>query len=295
MFRLSNIASADVKKSQFDSSSYLHLERGKRSVNLSMASWQKLKSLVPKIDEAVNDGTSLRQDLYNTWSTSQAVTVDSFQDKMYVGIHFFGPDGERQTGKGLNVTADEWAVLTTLPNDLSGFPEAWQYPDSKRTVFQWVKRENGRVVAEGRPWFCLDDCYKDAVREPGLNPCGFTMREKEVTLPSAEELLKMCYSWMVQKAAHALVKCNGCDIDHPSQTQHLDGCLMSQENVILLYEREARENTDMDKLFKMYSFCREELCLPVKQEEPLEVARFVQDVPLICDIDPLYTTMFEKC
>ena len=247
MFHLSDYCTIEVRNSQFNPDKYLQVKNNNgRSINLSLSSWRKLKSWTSDITRAMDEEQSYKADFYNTWAGSQAAIVQKYEDKMYFGIHYFDKDGSRSSGKGLNITDAEWKKWDELSSQIDQacifFPEKWQYQaETKRPIFQWVWRCDGEVKKEGGWTFLLEACYKDGMQQPGLAPEGFTMREHEVTLPPAQQLLQLCYSYLIQKTAKTLIQCNGCEINHPSQKHHLDGCLMSLEGAALLHEQEARQ------------------------------------------------------
>ena len=90
MFQLIDISRIEVLPSQYNNEQYFHISKGaKRSVNLSLKSWQKLKDLMVNILQALDNEESYRQNLYQTWYGSQTVVVEKFEGKMYGGIHFF--------------------------------------------------------------------------------------------------------------------------------------------------------------------------------------------------------------
>lgn len=304
MFTLSPNTSVDVHTSQFNTEKYLQFKRtdGKRWVNLSWSSWKKLKSLMPEVTAALEDEKSYRSDFYSTFAGSQGIVTEKYKDRMYVGIHYFDKSGDRKKGRGLNLIPDEWMTLKELApvidQSLQPFPKGWEYSEAKRPAYAWINREDGAGTQEGSWTFSVHECYEDALKYiPGLTPMNFKMKEKEVILPSARDLLVMCYTRLVQKEVQKLIKCVGCEVDHPSQKHHLDGCLMDQENAVLLYEKEARENICMSGLLHLYLKVREELKVPVVVTESLEnldEEGIVQKAELITDMSNMYIEVFDR-
>ena len=302
MFHLSKITSVEVKSSQFTTDKYLHLKKQhgnySRWVNLSCTSWNKLTSMSHDIDGAIAAAQNQSFDLFSIWSGSQKVLIESFQDKLYIGIHSFHKGGQRIRGRGLNLNLDEWKKWQELATEIStamtstGIPETWQYSETNRSMFKWVWRtKDGDVKNEGQWTFSYQECFQAALYT--VDKCIFTIKEKETPLPSASSLLIMCYDHLVQKTARSLVKCNGCVIDHPSQTQHLDGCLMSQDSAMLLYSQEARQMLTAEEVMTFYNRVRQELGLQTTVGD-FDVNSYLKHAPLTFSLEKAYTGLFDK-
>jgi hypothetical protein len=252
----------------------------------------------PDIDDAIAVAQTRSFDLFSTWAGSQRVLIESFQDQLYIGIHSFDKGGQRIRGKGLNLNLDEWKKWQELMQEINTvmtsqyFPEAWHYPEAKRPMFKWVWRtKNGDVKDEGQYTFSYQECFQAALHT--LDKCIFTIKEIEVTLPSASSLLVMCYDYLVQKTAKSLVQCNGCAIDHLSQTQHLDGCLMSQDTAMLLYSQEARQVLTTEQVMNLYNQIRQELHLQAVEGD-FDVNRYLKTVILTFNLEKEYKGLFDK-
>ena len=63
------------------------------------------------------------------------------------------------------------------------------------------------------------------------------MQSRKVKLPVGEHLVKLCYYYLLKKTIEELQKknCYGCEQDHPSQRQHLDGCLQEFDDAVERY------------------------------------------------------------
>jgi hypothetical protein len=250
------------------------------------------------IDEAITATQNHSFDLFTAWNGSQRILVEMYKDQLYVGIHSFDKSGQRARGKGLNLKLDEWNKLKTLCNDIDAamtgqdFPEAWQYSEVKRPIFKWVWRtRDGDVKNDGKWTFSYQDCFQAALHT--VDKCVFTIKEKYMTLPPASNLLVMCYDYLVQKTVKSIIRCNGCVIDHPSQAEHLDGCMMSTDTAMMLYSDEARRMLTVEQVMTLYNGVRQDLALPPTVGE-FDVERYLMHVPLTFTTEKEYIRLFDK-
>ena len=128
------------------------------------------------------------------------------------------------------------------------------------------------------------------MKQPGQPPCGYIMKEQDVILPTAPDLLVRCYTFLVQKKVRSLIQCVGCDTDHPSQKHHLNGYLMSQKNAVLLYE-DACEKIDMTQVMDVYTRARNTRALPSCVKD-FDISGFVDDVTLLFDFDDVLLSLY---
>lgn len=291
MFHLSNYVSVEVKISQFVAESYLQIKRHgdyDRWINMSASSWKKIVTVSPDVDRLLiakkEDGIVL----YNTRQGSQKVLVSMYNGELYVGIHLFDAAGERVRGKGLNMSMSEWQKLKELTPNIDAamtaqiFPASWTYPESKRPIYKdMMKTFKGQLIYEGAWHFTQPELQKPE------RAAYFMIQEREVVLPSASELLMICYSYLIDKAIKPLIQCGGCEYDHPSQVQHIEGCMMTTEEAWNRYAFEVKAKLSVEELLKLYRKVREELDLS-PPEGMFDVEAYLKRVEVKSEIDDLY-------
>ena len=236
MIHLSNNTVISVKGSKFSPENYLQVKRlgdHERWINVGAPAWKKLTEAVKEIDEAIDNLEDRAIDLYKIATGSQKVMVSWFQGMPYVGIHMFDGEGGRERGKGLNLTVVEWLKLKEGMDEIDcrmtnlSFPKDWEYPDTPRSFYRsFVKTFKGETKHMGQWSFDFPDIQKP---KPG---CYFMVQEVTKNLPKASDLLMQCYSYLVQKRIQQMIQCEGCDLDRPSQIDHMDGCLISSSQAV---------------------------------------------------------------
>ena len=291
MFSLSNKVSVEVKISQFATGGYLQIKRHgdyDRWINMSASSWKKMTLVMKDIDHAISDCREHAIDLYRTKEKSQQVLVSLYNGDLYVGIHLFDKDGQRERGKGLNMNMEEWQKLKELAPNISAamssqiFPGSWTYPESKRSVYKdMIKSFKGQLIYEGAWQFTQPE-----VQKPD-RAAYFMIQEREVVLPSASALLVICYLYLIDKAIKPLIQCHGCRYDHPSQVQHLEGCMMSTEEAWDQYALVAKAKVSIEEVLKLYMKVREELDLP-PPEGTFDVEAYLKTVEVKSEVDVMY-------
>ena len=298
MFCLSDTTSIEVKASQFTTEPYLqvkrHLEHD-RWINVSRSAWKKMTSIMQTIDQAISDRREQGFDLYKTKHRSQQVLVSQFNEDLYVGIHLFDKNGQRERGKGLNFNMTEWQKLKdlTVEIDASLTPQvldtAWEYPETMATIYKdTVKSFQGQTKHEG-VWSFI----KPEIQKP-KHGSYFMIQEREIVLPKASELLVMCYAYLLGKCIKALIKCSGCAIDHPSQINHMDGCLMTSEEALEMYGDQARQEVAITYVVSLYNSVRERLDLPPVVVGGCAVEAYLKMTPIkTTDLDQIYVELFE--
>ena len=168
------------------------------------------------------------------------------------------------------------------------FPTEWEYPENKRSIFKdYCKSFKGQTRHEGVWSFYQPDVQKP---QPGVY---FMIQEKEISLPRASDLLSMCYTYIVGQSVKGLVQCEGCAIDHPSQTQHLNGCLLSSDEVMELYGEQAKCGISSEDVLKLYTKVREDLDLPPPVGS-YDVEAYLTTSPVNTHLDEVFVNMFDR-
>ena len=287
-----------IKKSLFNDDKYLQLNRGFRKTNISVKSWTELKTLIHDINQAVKDEkVAWSKQLYSTWNGGQAVEVTKYLDRMYVGIFLFDKDGNRQKGKGMNLFVDEWEkcveLVPQIDQALRGFPDNWKYEPTYVPMYRFCDDTH----TTSRWTFSLMRCYEHCLKQiPKPKPEDIKIQDDVMQLPDAEDLLCLTYTKLMKKVAKSLVHCIGCEVKHPSQKHHLDGCMMEYDSVILLHEQEAREKIQPGDVFKLYKEVRQALNIPIPQEaleeETVDVKK-MKDVDITVQLPEVFEELFD--
>ena len=297
MFRLSNYISVEVKISQYAAEGFLQIKRHRdydHWINVSASSWKKMTLVMQDIDKAISDRQERAFDLYRTKDRSQKVLVSLFNEDLFVGIHLFDKNGQRERGKGLNFNMTEWQKLKELTANITAamktqiFPASWTYADVKRPIYRsMMKTFKGQLIYEGAWNFTQPELQKPD------RAAYFMIQEREVMLPSASDLLVICYAYLIDKAIKPLIQCGGCTYDHPSQVQHLEGCMLSTDEAWDRYALEAKANLSIDEVLKLYRVVREELDLP-PPEGTFDVETYLKKVDVKSEIDDLYKRLCDE-
>ena len=162
MYSLSDNLTVEIKQSIFSSESYLQLKKNNTYVNVSWSSWNKLKSYMSEISQALEEEKFFTRYLYKTFEDSQAVVIEKYKSKIYVGIHSFNEKDILQIDKGINMSQAEWQKWMGIrdqidtnqkPPERGWSPEEWQnwmymdtnqkppergcYKETKTPIFQW--------------------------------------------------------------------------------------------------------------------------------------------------------------
>ena len=259
------MTSVEVKTSKFSSDHYLQVKRHgeyDRWINVNRSSWIKLKGWVNDIDQALANRDEHTFDLYKTKQGSQKALVTFYNGDPYVGIHLFDQNGVRCRGKGLNLTMEEWQKLKETMDEIDAammsltFPKEWEYPDTSRNFYKaYVKTFKGETRhVEG---WSID--YPE-MQKPKTG-CYFMIQETDKALPDAADLLVKCYSYFVNKCVQSLIKCDACELDRPSQIDHIDGCLLGPTTALEQYGDEARNAVDISAVAELYKKVRKYLYL----------------------------------
>ena len=267
MFHLSSNTVISVKGSKFSPENYLQVKRlGDRDrwINVGAPAWRKLTEAVQEIDEAIHKVQDLAIDLYKIPKGSQKVVVSFIMgvawQEPYVGIHMFDEKGERERGKGLNLVCTEWNRLKEAMDEINSrmtkpsFPRDWEYRETSKSIYRsFVKTFKGETKHMGQWSFDYPEIEKP---KPG---CYFMVQEQVKTMPKAAVLLVQCFSYLVHKRIQAVKQCLGCDLDRPSQFDHLDGCMVSSSQAMEIYGDQARESVDIKDVMGLYNNVREKM------------------------------------
>ncbi len=170
-------------------------------------------------------------------------------------------------------------------NPIMILPTSWEYETKMQTFYRVVTSSNFESE-----WYTTE--YE--AKQDELNSYFDTHIQDVVTVvPSAEQLLLNCYTYMITQEARKMVTCLGCQIDHPSQVQHLDGCLAESEQIVYLYEDEAFEKIKHQDLAKFYNDVRDQLNLG-KVFILCDLKKFCKSKGCNFYIHPAYTVLFQR-
>ncbi len=140
MYSLSDNLTVEIKQSIFNYESYLQLKKKNNTyVNVSWSSWNKLKSYMPEISQALEEEKFFTRYLYKTFEDSQAVVIEMYKGKIYVGIHSFNEKDILQIDKGINMSPEEWQKCMDIRDQIDTNqkpPERGCYKETKPSIFQ---------------------------------------------------------------------------------------------------------------------------------------------------------------
>lgn len=101
------------------------------------------------------------------------------------------------------------------------------------------------------------------------------IEKRHILKPSNDKILAYCFMHLLQKNINVMagLRCFGCSVDHPSQTQHMSGgCLADAEEKLDLYYDEVNSTiTDM-QVKELYITLMRELRLEPNGGDSLQIS-----------------------
>ena len=220
--------SGELVKGKYGATGLRRLFLHKNEVEAMLMLMPQVNSIV-KSDEEGDIRVKLSSDKY--------VTVSMFRGQKYVGVHTY-KDGQRVMGRCMNLNMMEWEKLTSKKEKIAG-----AMTDSVKmstddcilkavsvTQYKWtiVMKDGSGVKREASQWYFDEETCQADVEQYSIPADQVVFLQcREAKLPVGDSLVKMCYSHIFKRKVQAMQKtnCYGCQVDHPSQLQHLDGCL----------------------------------------------------------------------
>ena len=93
------------------------------------------------------------------------------------------------------------------------------------TQYKWRYTWRNHEAREGDEWFFDElECREDAPRDVP----DYTVVTRQIPRPSSDQMAAWVYRYLLRQELkrHMMNNCEGCAVDHPSQTQHMQrGCL----------------------------------------------------------------------
>ena len=139
----------------------------------------------------------------------------------------------------INLTVEENAGVTDMLEDQD--PTSDMTP-SKRgrvetvTVYRWMYvDETGKELKKSFDTFLDTDACLRQGEQSGLEEKSMLQLERrEVSLPTAEELVQTVYSYMLEREFNCRIKqrCFGCIHDKSSQTYHMGGGCLEEKEIL---------------------------------------------------------------
>lgn len=214
-------------------------------INLNMDEWKCIESAIATLEwtDVTSDMSteSLPSKKRKTVESTDLKTATADDDELILQRG----DGERTVGVGVDVCGGtenhvlqqyQWSLqkracepyqrtLQTIPCDVIQMGE-WTFLHEK-------------CVASG-------EAYKAMYTQQGLRTSRephLVINKRDQILPSAGELLKMTYTYLVRKEAHIIAskKCPGCVFQQEGQNEHMGpgGCLVDDPDLVDFYMKEA--------------------------------------------------------
>ena len=174
---------------------------------------------------------------------------------------------------------------SSIAPDMIRFPSSWNYEIDKFTFYRAVTKE----YLDSEWYTTRFQAEKDDISKF----FDTHILHKTVKLPSAEDLLLQCYSFLMMQQCRKIHPCEGCNNNHPSQVQHLDGCMQETEKIVFLNEDEAYENIKDFHLTQLYNNVRDHLNIE-RVFMLYNVKPFCKSKRLIMDIHPAFLDLFSR-
>ena len=275
MYRLSDRVSVELKQSVC-SVSEQHIKLVKSSentrwMNFSMPVWQILVDSYTTV--SMDAASAPEGDYEKTYRISSDTTLklSRFKGALYVG---FGQRKGRYFNI-INLNLLEWNSLKSAIDVLNIQPKK----EPVLLQYQWCLVRGDGIVIRSSDWtFLRDQCNNEGETYEALHSlqgldAKLIINEREHILPPPMELLKMTYTYLVQKEVHCIVKerCYGCLGNRDSQNDHLTGCLDLESDHFDLHVTEASTRVPIEKAIDLIGLLFKEFNLPQSPifQEPL--------------------------
>ena len=244
VYEIEDVQATTLKLSRFNGATYVGFcvlnSQFRNIINLNEAEWYTLMVVVPEISDKMATVSNV-----NTQDTATPlIVVPTKPTKKRAESMTKHSQAVKKLGFGSqHEVVQSCGGLTTevSASDIAG-DSIMQY--------QWVLQDGGDEVQMG-PWtFLKDDCEKDGMNafiKANAEQLALVINTRPQLLPHPLELFKMVYSYMMcaQSMLIAEENCLGCTTDHPSQFEHLMGCLIEETSAVDFYMQSAREHVSV--------------------------------------------------
>ena len=200
-----------------------------KRINLSVPEWDKLVSIYKKISVSMK-GKSLKR-------------------KMQIS------DGSQSPARKIQCVVPSVPQMNEAEMDYLSFMQSWpEEPSDTLTQYSWQYENTDR---KSMHWFFTRDaCESDAkYSKPEDALAAPIIHTRIIPVPSAKHLLDMIACFLITERINELKskKCYGCQVDHPSQIQHMyTGCMMEWEDAVRYYFDEAVKMTTPEKVTEAF-------------------------------------------
>ncbi|CAH1789560.1 unnamed protein product [Owenia fusiformis] len=204
----------------------------------SPAQWRKFQANTAAIDECLSDKDYLKEFVIGN---EKIVTLSALKDEQFLRFIVVTLDGEVVPAKSITITANAWAKIKLLSYKINSL-----LPQKRKLCFdedEIKEKQKARLSLRYRyictrsdgqlsgDWYFLRAQAMQAMIDNNLsNESNVQIQKQWVSMPKNESILKQCFIRLLCDNINKLIdsqECEGCKIDHPSQTQHMGpgGCL----------------------------------------------------------------------
>ena len=135
----------------------------------------------------------------------------------------------------MNVVMSEYMSMVDVLENRSFENKRLQDNTTTMAVYtwKWVDENNNEVKSSGKWFLNYNTCQQIGNENPIAN-CKLNIESKNVEVPSPNKFISLVYLYILKIEFQKRIKstCVGCHSNHPSQSEHLFGCLDNINNLI---------------------------------------------------------------
>ncbi len=241
---------------------YLKLSRDNRWVNISQASWTKMIGASEAIEGLIH---SENGGIFPI-NERDELEVRDYKGKRYACLKFerIGKDTKSYINR-MNFIIEDWKKMMVDATTMNKRKTTSSAPKKtlkkrKSNVAVNVSTSSYPVTVRQYAWqyegetspywyFTEEQCRKsvDFIKDVSIIT-------QDVPSPNIMDLFNMITTYLITDEIKALLtkKCFGCLIDHPSQMQHMTGCMTEWDEAVSHHLEEASKSVTVDKVMKSF-------------------------------------------
>lgn len=236
------------------------------------------------------------------FSESWTVEVNKFKGQVYCGLWAY-KNGQINRRVGMNFNLVEWGKLAQFLS-ASQRLEVPQAPKKKRPnpsednndddrcipdyvlmyvdLYRWKWIHDGQTIREADKWYFSDQvCVESALDNRPHSPGSVEIDYKTMNIPHDGNFLDNMYLFLLeQKIKDAMVNdCEGCEMDCPGQSDHMNGCLMPWEEGVIKHLKDVKDLVNGKHLLQLYHQMKKFLIRRVSYTKTTLLERMVNYSP----------------
>lgn len=195
---------------------YLKIQKGDRWINITKFSWDKILKSLNTIDDYIKRG----EGIFHINETDE-IEIKDYLSKRYVCMRQTRQSNDKEYVNRMNFDVETWNEMTVQ-----------KVPDQKKRKrnqnSKATKKCKKTITQYGHPQDGSIQWYFTEAGAKRLAPDDILLMTKEMDAPTVEEVTDRVarYLLMLEISANMTSTCYGCSVDHPSQIEHMEGCMM---------------------------------------------------------------------